>query len=93
VSELVEELQTAGYTHVQQLDAMLGRSAKAFEAYERAYPPILLGQAKKIGKGKYADVGVVRTSLSIADPKYFDSRKHVTEVIRKQYEEFRHLVS
>ena len=93
VSELVEELQAAGYTHIQQLDAVLGRSVMAFEASERAYPPMVPGPAKKLVKGQYIDVGVVRISLSITDPKYLDSRKHVSEVMRKQYEEFRHLLS
>ena len=93
VSELVEELQSAGYSKIQQLSEALQRSEKAFEAYEKAYPPIVLGPAKKIGKSQYADIGIVRTSLSIADPKYLDSREHVGEVIRKQYEEFRRLVS
>lgn len=92
VSELVEELQNAGYTHIQQLDAVLGRSAMAFEAFERAHPPMVTGSAKKLEKGQFSDVGVVRVSISIADPKYVDSRKHVTEIMRKNYEEFRPLL-
>lgn len=83
VSELVEELQAAGYTHIDQLEAALERSSAAFRAYEEKYSPPHF----------YADVGVVRSSLSIADPAYLDGRRDITvEEVRKRYVEFRYLL-
>lgn len=84
MSELVEELQATGYSQIEQLEVALQRSATAFKAYEDKYPP---------DTGRYADVGVVRVSLSIADPSYLDYRKHqITERTRKEYEKYRHLL-
>jgi len=92
ISKLVEELQSVGYSQIQQLDDALQRSAKAFEAYEKAIPP---GPRKKGIRrtGRFADAGVVRVSLCIADPKYLDYRKDVPDEIRKEYEGYRHLLS
>lgn len=91
ISDLVEELQSAGYSQIQKLDEALQRSEKAFEAYEKAYPP----SPPKGGIGSvggFADIGVVRVSLCIADPEYLDNRG-LPAVVRKQYEEFRDLLS
>lgn len=84
ISELIEELKSVGYTQIKQLDAALQRSEKAFQAYEKAHPPA-------VAERRFVDVGVVRSALSIADPKYLDFRK--VEQIRKEYEGFRHLLS
>jgi len=91
VSKLVEELQSVGYTRIEQLDVALQRSARAFEAYEKDYPP---GDRKRRGRvGRFADVGLVRISLTIADPAYRDFRKDIPDEFRKEYEEYRHLLS
>jgi len=85
ISELAEELQSAGYTRIGQLETVLQRSVTAFEESEKAYPP---------SSGRFADVGVARVSLSIVDANYIDSRKaKISPEIRKKYEEFRHLLS
>jgi putative GTP pyrophosphokinase len=87
VSELIEELQPAGYSHIQQLEVALQRSEKAFEAFEKAHPPA-------VKSARFSDVGFARISLSIADPTYLDSRKgKIPEEARLSYEEVRHLLS
>jgi putative GTP pyrophosphokinase len=87
VSELVEELQSAGYSQIQQLDGVLQRSEKAFEAFEKAHPPA-------VKSARFSDIGVARVSLSIADPTYLDFRKYkITEGSLVDYEEVRHLLS
>ena len=91
ISELIEELQVAGYTQIEQLDVVLQRSARAFEAYEKAHLSRYMDMPIV---GRFVDVGVVRVSLSIADPSYLDSRKlKLPEEILKLYEEYRHLLS
>lgn len=91
VSNLVEELQSVGYTRIELLDVALQRSARAFEEYESYYPPGDRG--KKFRTGRFADVGVVRVSLSIADPTYLDFRKDLSDEMRKEYKEYRGFLS
>ena len=57
LSELVEELQAAGYVRIEQLDAMLKSTEEAFEEAEKARPPWGTPGAR------FTDVGVVRVSL------------------------------
>jgi len=89
ISKLVEELRSVGYAKIGQLDVALQRSTRAFETFEKAHRP-----ATK--DARYSDVGVVRVSLSIADPTYLNFRMHkekYPEEIRERYEEYRHLLS
>jgi ppGpp synthetase/RelA/SpoT-type nucleotidyltranferase len=67
VSELVSELRHSGYLHLSQLDEAIERSHEAFLAYEKTVPPH--------GGGKFADVGVARVSLSIADEDFRRNRQ------------------
>lgn len=83
VSNLIEELLPTGYTRINRLDAALQRSEQAFKEYEQNNPPT---------SGRFTDVGVVRVSLSIANPNYLDSRQ-LSGKRRKRYEEYRHLLT
>ncbi len=84
ISDLVEELIAAGYTKISQLEFDLQKSKKAFREYEKEYPPDV---------GRYADVGVVRQSLSIANENYIDHRKlDIDEETHDEYRKFRHLI-
>jgi putative GTP pyrophosphokinase len=70
VSILVEELVANGYNTLEQLNSDLEKAAKAFEYYEKHFPPFIRGGKK----GKFADVGVVRYSLSLVNDAYLDYR-------------------
>ena len=90
LSRLVEELRVAGYTGIQQLDAMLKRAEKAIAAYEKDHPP------SRTSGDRRSDVGAVRASLSIADANYLDARRdrnRIPEEFLKHYDDYRHLVS
>jgi ppGpp synthetase/RelA/SpoT-type nucleotidyltranferase len=88
MSELIEELHSAGYKRIGQLHAALQKSARAFQSWEEKHG--LMSGKKKM---RYADDGVVRVSLSIADPTYLESQENIPEAWRKEYEKFRHLLS
>jgi len=80
VSVLVEELVTAGYTTIGEMDADLQHSMDAFILDEKKYPPTnLAGEPVK-----YDDVGVVRTSLRIANKKFLKA----SEIPRGYYDEY-----
>ncbi len=72
ISKLVEELVAAGYTTIGEIDADLQRSMHAFTLYEKKYPPKDTKTHKPI---KYADVGVMRVSLAIANKEFHKRRK------------------
>jgi hypothetical protein len=63
ISELLNELDPRSYGTVASLEQVLDRSAEAFKRLEAADPPAA-------GDRRYADVGVVRMSLAVADPEY-----------------------
>ncbi|MGA2070205.1 MAG: hypothetical protein ABSG97_02555 [Sedimentisphaerales bacterium] len=80
ISDLVEELVKAGYKTISDLDKDLKRSWEAFVKYEEKYPP-----ANEVGEPcNYADIGIVRASLRIANPKMANTRSDFPE-----YKEFR----
>jgi GTP pyrophosphokinase len=62
VSALVRQLSRGGFTTIQQVDAVLEKTADAFSAFEADHPPH--------PSGRFSDVGVVRVSNSIIDDKY-----------------------
>lgn len=64
ISELVGELAKAGYTNLGQLHSALEDSASLFAQYELRNPPV--GVAPR----RFSNVGVVRISLGILDPKF-----------------------
>ncbi len=62
VSEFVQEVTSLGYRTVGSLEAVLEKARRAAEAYELDNPPS--------GVRRYADVGIARQALAIADPSY-----------------------
>ncbi len=63
LSELVTELFEAGYKSIGEVDRMLNSTSRAFEEYEKEYPPLTTEK-------KFADMGVVRASANIASDDY-----------------------
>lgn len=82
VSELVEEIIAAGYTSLDQVNSDLKMAAKAFEYYEKHFPPDTMDK-------RFSDVGVVRSSLSIVNDAYLANRKRkkVSDEMLKEYRE------
>lgn len=81
ISELIEELRAAAYDSVERLDMQLQRSEVAFKEYEKNLPRTMT---------RYSDVGVVRVSLSIADPIFITHRKRIpNDRIIKTYAMYR----
>ena len=61
----MRELAQTGYTTLQEVDKILGRTADAFKAFEKDRPPT---GAK--GPGRFIDGGVVRVSVCLVDEKF-----------------------
>jgi ppGpp synthetase/RelA/SpoT-type nucleotidyltranferase len=70
ISEVLQELSNAGYTSLQQVDNVINRTEKAFEAYEEEYPPVTNDKNKR-----FADIGAIRISFDIADESFALSRR------------------
>lgn len=68
ISELVNELISVGYEKLDQLDEVLDKTYNVFLLYEKERPP----HTEK--GGKFAEVGVVRVSLEIADENFYQIR-------------------
>jgi ppGpp synthetase/RelA/SpoT-type nucleotidyltranferase len=87
-SALVQELARANYQSISEIDEAVERTAQVVEKYERDNFPG--------GKGRLADIGVVRVSLSILDPNYLKARERGGKVIledaAKMFREYRKLV-
>ncbi len=85
VSSLVKEIKATGYTTIAEIDDDIKRSAKAFREYESKHPPS--------SGPHYADVGVVRCSLTICSDKFLASRDvPVPPELLEHYKAVRHLV-
>jgi putative GTP pyrophosphokinase len=82
VSDLVEEIVAAGYTSLEQVNSDLKKAVKAFEYYEKHFPPSSKGLVRR-----FLDVGLVRVSLSMVNDSYLANRKNVTDQMLKQYQE------
>lgn len=85
VSELLIELLESGYKTVGELDHVIQRGLKAFLAYETENPPGSSEDDDDDEDGEsdfprmFADVGVVRILLEIADENFLNNRqKHET---------------
>jgi len=78
ISELVEEIMAAGYTSLEQVNSDLEKAAKAFEYYEKEFPPATNDR-------KYSDVGVVRSSLSLVNDAYLASRQ-LTDTLLEEFQ-------
>ncbi|MCJ7445887.1 MAG: hypothetical protein MUO26_15430 [Methanotrichaceae archaeon] len=64
VSGLINQLADSGYRFIKNIEHVLDVSRDAFAAYEKDFPP--MGEAGR----RYADIGVIRTSLTILDDTY-----------------------
>jgi capsid portal protein len=67
ISELVKELKITGYARIGYIFVDLKKTRKVFLEYEKKHHPHSVDE-------RYADVGVVRVSLSIANPAYLAAR-------------------
>jgi putative GTP pyrophosphokinase len=75
VSDLVEELVAAGYKTVADVRDAFDRAERAALAYEKENPPRASDEELEAGMSpRYADVGIIRSALSIADPKVREVR-------------------
>lgn len=81
VSELVQELKDAGYTTIQQVDKDIDATKDAVAHFEATYT----------SKRSFADVGVVRLSLSIASEAFFalrEQKRYGSRPIPKEPDEY-----
>jgi putative GTP pyrophosphokinase len=86
VSDLVQELARANYQRISAIDEEVDRTAKVLEKFEKS-------EAEKNPQFRYADVGAVRISLSILNPKYLKARRDPQSEDRiKKFSEFRKLL-
>jgi len=83
VMELLSEARSVGYAKVSQLDDCLERTMPAVLEYERRLPP---------RSGKYAQVGIVRVALALAEERYVQMKDDGSGWFRHQLDEVRHLV-
>lgn len=83
VSNLVDELVASNYRTIAQVDLDVDRAKNAFDGHEKKYPP-----NNKRGN-KYADIGVVRISLTIANEEFLNTRRPRINNTVSTYEEFR----
>lgn len=88
-SELLDELSSAGYDKIRELDKVIDRSMTAVKAYEKKYPPLERNTTKKT---IYAQGGVIRIALSLVDEAYMESRS-TTEGRKNRIREFRSLLA
>lgn len=70
ISLLIDELVKAEYKSINDIEKDLDRAKEAFEYYEKKHPPTSEQGNKEI----YADIGVVRVSLSIVNEKFMKAR-------------------
>ena len=90
-SELLGDLQEAGYNRLAQLDEALTRSEKAFLAFEKSHPP---GSKKKVAKPpSYGPIGCTRISLSIMDDAFLEVRNRKGQISSpSRYTDFRGMI-
>jgi putative GTP pyrophosphokinase len=84
-SEIVNELLSAGYKTIKDIDIAVDRGWHAFIEYENHYPP-----HSKVGS-KYNAIGVVRGLMTIVDENFYKHRK-VKPTKLDEYQKYRHLV-
>jgi hypothetical protein len=86
VSELIKELLEAGYNSLASVEEDLKKASKAFKYYENKYPPGYQLPNKPYVSHKFADIGLVRISLSIINARFRSIRRETTKYIQR-YEE------
>lgn len=79
-SELLSELQKTGYSRFQSLDEDLDRSIHIGEMSEKEMPPST--QSKR-----FTDVGIVRASLEILNPRFLRLMARKSGLELERYEE------
>jgi putative GTP pyrophosphokinase len=85
VSELVEELEGAGYDTVEKVRSLLETTKSVFEAYESQYPPG--SSVNPDPTEKFLNVGAARISLYIKDPRVASDRNSTRVDIYERYHE------
>ncbi|MDA2935124.1 nucleotide-binding protein [Acidobacteria bacterium AH-259-D05] len=80
--ELLVDLQTARYSTISEVNADLEKAELAFKRYERDRPP---------KSGRFADVGLVRVSLSIVN-EFFLTIREETEASSHRYRKYRKFI-
>lgn len=77
ISELLSELLETGYKTVGELDQIMQRGMDAFLAYEKENPPGVRDDEDDDldPPRRFADVGVVRILLEIADENFLNNRQ------------------
>jgi len=76
VSELVQELRSAGYKTIREIDDVIKKTIKAAESYEKDSPPYEEHEHELVTMpgSKYTDVGIVRAVFDIHDPQFAENR-------------------
>jgi ppGpp synthetase/RelA/SpoT-type nucleotidyltranferase len=82
VSELIQELAKTGYKTIGQVDAAVNQTWNVFQQYEKEHPPAKIDPP---GPRRFADVGVIRISLCIFDPKFQAASFHSENVLFERY--------
>jgi|TARA_B100000809_G_scaffold249706_1_gene281346 hypothetical protein len=86
-SKIVDELVAADYQHISELETDLQRAEPAFKSYE----------VETKSYGHFYDVGVVRISLEMVNPKYLEVRRSIYAGngidYPAPYEKYRKLIS
>jgi hypothetical protein len=82
VSELIQELAKTGYKTIGEVDAAVNETWNVFQQYEKDHPPGKKGQS---GSTRFVDVGVIRMSLCIFDPKFQAASLNRDNVLLAQY--------
>ena len=68
ISQLIQELDAAGYESLKEIDEVLNHCWTTFLHYEKEHPPAARSK-------KFADVGVVRVVFDIWDDEFVEPRR------------------
>jgi putative GTP pyrophosphokinase len=90
ISNLVEELKKARYNTIGEVDRDVEKGKAAFAVYEERHPP---GNSRSKDR-RYADIGVVRGTLSIVNKAFLNAREPpVPKSMRNEFEGVADLVT
>lgn len=81
IYNLLGELTNVGYTSLNQLSSVLEKYADEFVKYELSNPP---------EGGQFSDGGVVRMTLAIADPNYYQVKGYLKSTSTENVEQAHH---
>lgn len=81
ISEFVEELAVVGYETIGSVQHALARARSLALEYEEQHPPA------DSENDRFADIGLARTAVAIADPKYAQTKYGARESSFAEYRE------